>query len=91
MIPPRKPKLDSRTTDELRLYPTDDLRRRYQAAPGGEDPQIELRDGVTISRKQLRAVILHRVWWDRLGYFLLLLVSVIGAFAAAIAAIEGWR
>jgi hypothetical protein len=69
----------------LRLYTTDELRRRYQTAPGGDDPPTELRDGVMISREEIKAVILWRVWWERFGYYLLL----IGAGAAVIAAVEG--
>ena len=39
-----KPKLDARTTEDLRLYATDDLRRLYHETRG--DGFIRLRDGI---------------------------------------------
>jgi hypothetical protein len=85
MMPPQKPKLDPRNVEELGLYSTDDLRHLYHTAEGG-DVLIRLRDGI-ITRTEIRAVILRRVWWERVGNYLLL----IGAFAAVIAAFEGWH
>jgi hypothetical protein len=85
MIWPNKPKLDARNAEDVRLYSTDDLRHLYHAEKSN---LIPLRDGI-ITREEIRAVILWRVWWMRSRYFLLLLVSIIGAFAAVIAAIEG--
>jgi hypothetical protein len=84
----RKPKLDTRSVEDLQLYNTDDLRHLYHYADGGNE-LIRLRDGI-ISRDELKAVILRRLWWDRCGYFVLLAVSVIGVLAAVIAAVEGW-
>jgi hypothetical protein len=89
MMLPRKPKLDARNTEDLRLYSTDDLRHLYHQHAGDDSTPIRLRDGI-INRRQIKEVILHRVWWDQFGYFLLLAVSVVAAFAAVIAAIEGW-
>jgi hypothetical protein len=40
-----------------------------------------------ISRVQLVAVIRWRIFWERFGYYLLLWVSTIGAFAAIVGAI----
>lgn len=88
MIWPLKPKLDPRNGEELRLYATDDLRHLYQTPEHGS--LIRLRDGI-VSRDELKAVILWRVWWQGFGYSLLLLVSAIGAVAAVIAAVEGWH
>jgi hypothetical protein len=51
MMPPQKPKLDPRNTEDLRLYSTDDLRHRYHAAEGG-DALIRLRDGI-ITREEI--------------------------------------
>jgi hypothetical protein len=79
----RRPKLDPQNAEDLRLYSTDDLRRLYQAPE--RDP-IRLRDGV-VTRAEIKAVILWRLWWDRFGYFVL----AIGAIAAVVAAIEGWH
>jgi hypothetical protein len=90
MMLPRKPKLDARNAEDLRLYSTDDLRHLYHQNAGDDSTPIRLRDGI-ISRKQIKAVILHRVWWERFGYFTLLAVSVVAASAAVIAALEGWR
>ena len=81
---------EGRNVHELKLYTTDDLRRLYQTE-GGDI--IRLRDGV-VRRAQLAAVIRWRVWWERFGYFALLLVSVIGACAAlagALFAFLAWR
>lgn len=90
MIRPRKPKLDARNVDDLRLYSTDDLRRLYQGAEGNDNALIRLRDGV-VTRGEVKAVILWRLWWDRFWYLVLLTVTVIGALAAVIAAAEGWH
>lgn len=87
LVPQRKPKLDARNTEDLRLYTTDDLRHLYHEAEVG-DALIRLRDGI-ITRTEIKAVILRRVWWERFRYFVLLLVSMIGAGAAIIAAYEG--
>jgi hypothetical protein len=78
---------EGRNACELELYTTDDLRRLYQAT--SDDP-IRLRDGI-VSRVQIVAELRWRVFWARSGYVLLLLVRVIGAVAAVIAAIEGWK
>jgi hypothetical protein len=88
LISRRKAKRDARNVEDLRLYSTDDLRHVYHDAEGG-NALIRLRDGI-ITRDELKAVILRRLWWDRLGYFVLLAVSVIAMFAAVIAAVEGW-
>jgi hypothetical protein len=90
MMLPHKPKLDARNTDDLRLYSTDDLRHLYHQHAGDDSTAIALRDGI-INRKQIKAVILHRVWWERFRYFGLLAVSVVAAVVAVIAALEGWR
>lgn len=88
MLWSRKLKLDARNLEDLRLYSCDDLRHIYHQAEGG-NALIRLRDGV-ISRDELKAVILRRLWWDHCGYFVLLAVSIIGMLAAVIAAVEGW-
>ena len=79
---------EGRNVRELQLYTTDDLRRLYQDQPG--DDLIRLPDGI-ISRVQLVAEIRWRIFWERFGYCVLLLVSVIAAFAAVIAVAEGWK
>jgi hypothetical protein len=76
-----------RNARELELYTTDDLRRLYQAT--GEDP-IRLRDGI-VSRVELVATIRWRVLWERISYFVLLLLTVVAAIASVIAAAEGWK
>jgi hypothetical protein len=78
---------EGRNSAELTLYTTDDLRRLYQEK--GED-LIRLRDGI-VSRAQLFAEIRWRVFCEQSGYLLLLVVTVIGAIAAVIAAVEGWK
>jgi hypothetical protein len=78
---------EGRNARELQLYTTDDLRRLYQKT--NDDP-IRLRDGI-VSRVQLVAEIRWRIFLERFGYGLLLFVSVIGAIAAVIAAVEGWK
>lgn len=78
---------EGRNARELELYTTDDLRRLYQAT--NDDP-IRLRDGI-VSRVQLVAVIRWRIFWARIGYSLLLFVSVIAAVAAVLAAGEDWK
>lgn len=89
MIWPRKVKLDRRNAEALRLYSTDDLRELYQGKPRTDEGDlIPLRDGI-VSRAEIKAEILWRLWWDRFGYRVLLAVSVIGAVAAVIAAVEG--
>ena len=99
MMPPRKPKLDARTADYVQFFTTDGLRRVWRAMAiddegttlrawtGARTPDDRTPPGsdITISRADLEAVILWRVWWERFGYYLLL----IGAVAAVIAAIEG--
>ena len=78
---------EGRNFREQELHTTDDLRRLYQ---GTNDDPIRLRDGI-VSRMQLVAVIRWRIFRARFGYGILLLVSVIAAFAAVIAAFEGWK
>jgi hypothetical protein len=78
---------EGRNVCELELYTTDDLRRLYQTT--GDD-SIRLRDGI-VSRVELVAVIRWRVLKARFSYGLLLIVSVIGAIAAVVAAVEGWK
>lgn len=78
---------EGRNACELELYTTDDLRQLYQRT--NDDP-VRLRDGI-VSRVQLVAEIRWRILWARFGYGLLLFVSVIGAIAAVIAAVEGWK
>ena len=83
--PPRKPKLDARTADYVQFFTIDDLRRDWRATSGGADARTTLRDDITISRAELEMEIRWRVWWERVGYGVLL----IGAVAAVIAAVEG--
>jgi hypothetical protein len=76
---PRKPKLDPQTRERIALYSTDDLRHRHQR--GQADFPLD----------DMKAEILWRVWvqdWiSRLTFF----AAVVGAFAAIVAAIEGWK
>ena len=85
----------AKAAEYMQLYTTDDLRHRWQSAPGAatgsEPPIIELRDGVTISRDEAKAEIRRRDRRERRGYRLLMLVSLVAAAAAVVAAIEGWR
>ena len=76
-----------RNARELELYTTDDLRRLYQST---NDDLIRLRDGI-VSRLELVDIIRWRVLWQRIGYIVLLLLSVIAAIASVIAAVEGWK
>jgi hypothetical protein len=78
-------RIDGRNKLELQLYTTDDLRRRYQE--NGDDT-IRLRDGF-ISRAELISEIRCRVFWARFGYGVMLVMTVIAAFAAFVAALEG--
>ena len=78
---------EGRNVRELELYTTDDLRQLYQTK---NDDLIVLRDGI-VSRIQLVAVIRWRILCARFRYVLLLFVSVISAWAAVIAAVEGWK
>lgn len=78
---------EGRNACELELYTTDDLRQLYQKT---NVDAVRLRDGI-VSRNQLVAEIRWRIFWGRFGYGLLLFVSVIGAIAAVIAAVEGWK
>ena len=80
--PPPRPKLDPRNIGDLRLYNTDDLRQLYQ---GDTKTAVRLRDGI-ITRQELKAEILHRVWWERFGNLSLLVASIIAAVAAVIGA-----
>ncbi len=80
-------RMEVRNARELELYTTDDLRRLYQKT--NDDP-VRLRDGI-VSRVQLVGEIRWRIFLERFGYGLLLFVSVIGAIAAVIAAVEGWK
>jgi hypothetical protein len=79
--------MNGRNVRELTLYTTDDLRRLYQT--NGDD-LIRLRDGI-VNRAELVAVIRWRVLWARIGYVVLLMLSIIAAIASVIAAIEGWK
>lgn len=78
---------EGRTVRELDLYTTDDLRRLYQKT---DNELIRLRDGI-VSRVELVAVIRWRVLWKKIGYVVLLLLSLIAAFASVTAAVEGWK
>jgi hypothetical protein len=80
-------RMNGRNVRELTLYTTDDLRRLYQT--NGDD-LIRLRDGI-VNRAELVAVIRWRVLWARIGYVVLLMLSIIAAIASVIAAIEGWK
>jgi hypothetical protein len=79
--------IEGRNKFELQLYTTDDLRRRYQE---NESDLIRLRDG-SVTRTELVAEIRWRVFWARFGYGIVLVMTVIAAFAAVIAAVEGWK
>ena len=81
-----KPKLERQTREAVNLYSTDDLRRLYQLESGD---LIRLRDG-NVSRAELRAEILWRLWCDRWVSRITLLAAVVGAMAAIVAAVEGW-
>jgi hypothetical protein len=70
-----------RNASELELYTTDDLRRMYQAM---NDDLIRLRDGI-VDRIQLVAEIRVRVFWSRVYYGALLLLSLIAAVASVAA------
>ncbi|WP_460021103.1 hypothetical protein [Magnetospira thiophila] len=72
---------------EMQLYTTDDLRRRYQE---NDDDLNFLRDGI-VTRNELVAEILWRVFWARFGYGIVLVMTVIAAVAAVVAAVEGWK
>lgn len=76
-----------RNAFELQLYTTDDLRRLYQ---GTDDDPIRLRDGI-VSRAELVAEIRWRVFVDRWCYRVLFIMTVIAAFAAAVAAVVGLK
>ncbi len=78
-------RIEGRNKLELQLYTTDDLRRRYQE--NGED-SIRLRDGI-LTRAELVAEIRWRVFWTRFGYGVMFVMTVIAAFAAVAAALEG--
>ena len=76
---------EKRNVQELLLYSIDDLRRLYQSITGDN---IQLRDGL-LRRIEIVAEIRSRIFWARIGYGLLLIVTVAGTFAAIIAAWEG--
>jgi hypothetical protein len=79
--------IEGRNGRELKLYTTDDLRRLYQSSG---DELIRLRDGI-VSRTEIVAEIDCRVFWARIGNVALFVITVIGAVAAVIAAVEGWK
>ena len=79
-LPPPRPKLDSANTQRLALYSTDDLRLLHRT---GRAEGFQLDD--------VKAEILWRVWREDSISQLTLLAAVLGAVAAIIAAIEGWR
>jgi hypothetical protein len=81
-----KPKLDAPTRQAVDLYSTDDLRRLYQLE---SSEQIRLRDS-NLSRAELKAEILWRLWCERWVSRLTLWIALIGAAAAIVAATEGW-
>jgi hypothetical protein len=59
----------------LKLYSVDDLRHLDQTKAAD---LIKIHDGI-VSRAELRAVILRRLWWERFGYSILLTVPIMGA------------
>ena len=73
----------------MALYSTDDLRHYYQERPIGRD-NVPLRDDV-VSLDDLKAEIRWRVWREDWIARFTLLAAVVGAFAAIVAAIEGWK
>jgi hypothetical protein len=80
-------RIDGRNKLELQLYTTDDLRRRYQENAGDS---IRLRDGI-LTRAELVAEIRWRLFCAKAGYWVVLVMTVIAAFAAVVAAREGWK
>jgi hypothetical protein len=80
-------RIEGRNKLELQLYTTDDLRRRYQE---NCNELIRLRDG-NLTRAELVAEIRWRVLWARFGYGVMFVITVIAAFAAVAAALEGWK
>ncbi len=80
-------KISGRNAADLKLYTTDDLRRIYQ---GTSDDLLRLSDGL-ISRVELVAVIRWRILMDRIGYSVLLALSLVAAVASVVAAVEGWK
>jgi hypothetical protein len=76
----RKPKLDPRTRQDIALYSTDDLRHLLHT---GRTEVFRLDD--------VRAEIRWRVWREDWISLFTLLAAVIGAVAAVVAAVEGWR
>jgi len=82
-----RPKLERQLRDAVNLYSTDDLRRKYQLE---STEGIQLRGGV-ILRSELRAEILWRLWCERWVSRITLWAALIGAVAAVIAGIEGWK
>jgi hypothetical protein len=82
-----KAKPDLRTREDIAQYSTEHLRRLHHE----ETSQlIRLRDSI-ISRDELKAEIRRREERENWRFWIMLLVTVVGALAAIVAAIEGWR
>ena len=79
---------EGRNWQELKLYTTDDLRRRYQDMD--EMNFVQLRDGL-LHRNQLVAEIRVRIFLERFFNFFLFWATVVAAIASIIAAVEGWK
>ena len=87
MIRFRRPPLGKALREAVDLHSTDDLRRLIQAE---EREGVQLSRGVVIFRTELRAEILWRLRCERWVSRIILLAAVVGAFAAIVAAVEGW-
>jgi hypothetical protein len=84
---PCKPKFDTRTREDITYYSTDYLRRLYAEREG---ELIKLRDS-NISRDELKAEILRRDRRASAQFWIKFSITLIGALAAIVAAVEGWR
>jgi hypothetical protein len=89
---PRKPKLDERRRENIAHYSTDELRHYYHERPIERD-NVPLRD-IVVSPDELKAEIRWRAWREKwFSRFMIIgaVAAVVGAFAAIVAAIEGWN
>ncbi|WP_284948339.1 hypothetical protein [Acidisoma cladoniae] len=76
--------------DDVSLFSTEELRAIYHDQAKAKGMLVRLGNG-DIQRNHLRNIIRRRIWWERFGTVILVVVSVIGAAAAMMAAVESWR
>lgn len=79
-------KLDPSTRADLRNYTTSQLSEIYHTQDRG---LIRLRNGI-VTHEVLRNEIRKRKFWAGCSFWATLIVTLVGATAAIIAAIEGW-